>query len=151
MTTRPAARTLAATGALGLALLLGACGGDDGGASDGAGDAATTSPAASPSAPASPEPTAGPTAEAAGTVVEVRIQGGDATPKGERVPVAVGETVTFAITSDVPGELHVHTTPESEIAFPAGTTEHTVTIETPGLVDVELHDPAVTLVQLEAR
>lgn len=157
MTTRPAVRARAAAGALGLALALTACGGDAETASPTTSEtpaaSGSESPTDSSTAPAeTPDETpADEPAEDPGTVVEVTIEGGEVTPKGERVRAAVGEPVTFRITSDVAGEMHVHSTPESELAFPAGSTERTVTVETPGLVEVELHDPDVTLVQLEVR
>lgn len=107
----------------------------------------TDTAAASPSEPTEPtEPS-----EPAGTVVAIEIAGGDVSPKGERVQVSAGEPVTLEITSDVAGELHVHATPEQEIAFEAGTSTHQLTLEQPGVVDVELHEPDVTVVQLEVR
>ncbi|NYG56669.1 hypothetical protein [Nocardioides perillae] len=161
MTTRPAVRTRAAAraaaGALGLALVLTACG-SDAETPAASGTDTSESPSATseetPADTASETPDETPAAEPSedpGTVVDVSIEGGEVTPKGERVRAAVGEPITFRITSDQPGEMHVHSTPESEFDFPAGTTERTITVETPGLVEVELHDPDVTLVQLEVR
>lgn len=152
------ARTAAATGLLAAALLLTGCGSDEPGSGATASEESsspTGSPSGSPTS-ASPSPSAAASSGAAesepeGPVVEVRIQGGEVSPMGERVDVRVGEPVTFRITADTAGEMHVHSVPESEIEFGSGTTEETVTVQTPGLVEVELHDPAVTVVQLEAR
>ncbi len=68
-----------------------------------------------------------------------------------RVEGKVGEPVTVEITADKAGELHVHSTPEQEIEFGTGTTTHEVTIESPGVVEVESHDPDTVVVQLEVR
>ena len=70
-------------------------------------------------------------------------------PSGERVKVGVGETVTLLVTSDRPGEIHVHSTPEQELGYDAGTTELTLTIDKPGVVEVEDHDADLVLVQLQ--
>ena len=114
------------------------------------------SPAASSPAPtggsgssAPGEPTASATRSAAD--VEVSIRGDRVSPRGERVEAAVGEPVTFSIDAEVPGELHVHTSPEQLVEFPAGRSVVEITVERPGVVDVELHEPPVTLVQLEVR
>lgn len=82
--------------------------------------------------------------------VQITFEGGDVTPKGERVDVSTG-TVTFEITADEPGALHVHSSPEQEFDFEAGTNTYEVTIDTPGLVEVESHDPEVVIVQLQVQ
>jgi uncharacterized cupredoxin-like copper-binding protein len=71
------------------------------------------------------------------------------TPKGERVEVKSGEPVELVVKADKPGELHVHSTPEKELKYGAGTTTLTLTIDQPGVVDVESHDLDVVVVQLE--
>lgn len=109
-------------------------------------------PVADPAAGSSSEPAAEPTAEEdAPEVVEVTLQDGVYTPLGERVEVGAGEPVLVRVTADEPGSLHVHATPEQEIVFEAGTSEHEVTIDRPGVVEVESHDPTFVLVQLEVR
>jgi hypothetical protein len=136
---------------LALTLALGACGGEDTDATD----AATTSPSTEPST--SQSPTDSPSdagSEDAGeseTRIEVTRKGDSFTPLGERVEAAVGEPITLVITADTAGEMHVHSTPEQEIAYEAGTTEHRVTIDRPGVVEVESHDPDVVVLQLEVR
>jgi hypothetical protein len=73
------------------------------------------------------------------------------TPNGERVELGVDQALVLTVTADVAGELHVHSTPEQEIAYEAGTSEHTITIDRPGVVEVESHDPATVVLQLEVR
>lgn len=49
------------------------------------------------------------------------------------------------------GELHVHSTPEQKIESDAGTSEHELVIDRPGVVEVESHEPDVVLLQLDVR
>lgn len=75
---------------------------------------------------------------------------GDEAPPVERVQVEAGETVELVITSDQPGELHVHSEPEETIEYGAGTTTYKLTnLEKPGVVDVERHEPEALVLQLE--
>ena len=83
--------------------------------------------------------------------VSVTRDGDTFTPNGERVDLAVGQTLDLTITSDVAGEFHVHSTPEQEIEYDAGTSEHEITIDRPGVVEVESHEPASVVLQLEVR
>lgn len=115
-------RVLLPVAALGLALGLSACGEDD---------------------------TAAPTSSDEPVVVEVTFADGTVTPAGERVEVGVGQEVVFEITADEPGELHVHTTEETELAYPEGSSEQTLTVDQPGVVDVESHDLDQVVVQLQ--
>lgn len=137
--TRPASLALV------MALSLSACGGDG----DAEAEPTTpTSPTSTATETESPEPSA---AEEPGTLVEITFSGGSVTPNGERVEVGIDEPVVLSITADVAGELHVHSTPEQEVAFDEGTSEHTLTFDRPGVVEVEAHDPALVVLQLEVR
>jgi len=129
-----AAAVLAVT----LTATLGACG-------DSEDPKASPTPTTStPATSTSPAPT--PTPE--GTVIELTI--GDA-QSGRRVEVAVGEKVVLRVTATQAGELHVHSSPAQELEFPAGTTDLTLVIDQPGIVDVEDHGSETLLVQLEVR
>ncbi|MDR7252670.1 hypothetical protein J2X46_001646 [Nocardioides sp. BE266] len=121
--------------ALVLALGLSACGGSDD-------DTPSSQSSESPSSSSS-----------SGDAVAVTVtrDGDTFTPNGERVELEVGQTLDLTITSDVAGELHVHSTPEQEIAYDAGTSEHEITIDRPGVVEVESHEPASIILQLEVR
>jgi hypothetical protein len=83
--------------------------------------------------------------------VTVTREGDSFTPNGERVELAVGQTLVLTVTADEPGEMHVHSTPEQEIAYEAGTSEHEITIDRPGVVEVESHEPDTVVLQLEVR
>ena len=86
-----------------------------------------------------------------GPVIEVTREGDEFTPNGARVDAVIGEPVILSITADEAGELHVHSVPEQEIAYDAGTSEHEITIDRPGVVEVESHDPDLIVLQLEVR
>ncbi len=70
-------------------------------------------------------------------------------PAPERVDVAVGEKVEIVVKSDEAGELHVHTEPEQELEYSEGTTTLTLTIDEPGVYEVESHELEATVLQLE--
>lgn len=125
-----------------LVLSLGACGSED----TAADPPATSSTPAASTAPASPSATA-----AAGTTIAVTVRGNDLSPNAERVKVGLGEQVTLEIDADRSGEFHVHSTPEQEIAFDAGTTTATLSFDRPGLIEVEEHESDKLLVQFEVR
>ncbi len=86
-----------------------------------------------------------------GVVVDITFDGDSVTPNGERIDAKVGEPVTLNIDADAAGELHVHSTPEQEIAYDAGTSTHEVTFDQPGIVDIESHDLEKVVVQVEVR
>lgn len=132
--------------ALMLALL--ACGSDDQSASDEPASTKSTSSSA-PSDTASSSPSAKPSPE--GTTIEITFDGDQVEPDGVQRKVKAGEPIVFRIVADKPGELHVHSSPEEEIAYRAGTTKRTITIDQPGLVDVESHDLGKLVVKLEVR
>ena len=84
-----------------------------------------------------------------GTTVDITIKDGKVTPNGDRVKVKVGEPVTLKIDADVSGEIHVHSSPEQEIEFDKGSSTKKLTIEKPGIVDVEDHALDQVIVQLQ--
>lgn len=84
-------------------------------------------------------------------VVEVTISGSRVDAPGDRVKTTVGEPVTFAVTSDRAGELHVHSSPEQTPSFDVGTSDVEVIIERPGLIEVEEHESGELIAQLEVR
>lgn len=126
-----------------LAAALTACGGD--------GDA--DSPATDQSTSSSPSDTSPESGSESGDGVAVTVtrEGDSFTPNGERVELGVDQPLVLTIEADQAGELHVHSTPEQEIAYDAGTSEHEIVIDRPGVVEVESHEPDVILLQLEVR
>jgi hypothetical protein len=83
--------------------------------------------------------------------IEITFSGESVTPNGERVQVDAGEEVELVVKADEPGSLHVHSNPEQELEYGAGTTNLTLTIDEPGVVEVEAHDLEVVVVQLEVE
>jgi len=83
--------------------------------------------------------------------IEITFSDGEVTPLGETVDAQVGEPITLKVTADEAGEIHVHSTPEQEIAYDEGTSEHELVIDKAGVVEVESHDLDATIVKLEVR
>lgn len=137
-------RLLGALALTGVLALAAGCGSADPEPDPGPADTPTTSSpttGSSPTTPATPDATA----------VEITFAGGDVTPSGKKVRLAPGEALLLRISAEEAGELHVHSSPEQEIAFPKGDSEHTVTVDRPGLVEVESHHPAKLVLLLEVR
>jgi hypothetical protein len=127
-----------------LAASLSACGGDGDTEPSATDQSASSSPSDSHS---------GSHSESSSDTVAVTVtrEGDSFTPNGERVELGTDQTLALTIEADEAGELHVHSTPEQEIAYDAGTSEHEIAIDRPGVVEVESHDPDVILLQLEVR
>jgi hypothetical protein len=81
--------------------------------------------------------------------IDITVKDKDVKPSGSKVKVKAGTPIHLRISSDMDGELHVHSSPEQEIEFKTGTTEKTLTIKQPGVVDVEIHQLDKVVVQLE--
>ena len=82
--------------------------------------------------------------------IDVTFDGDSVTPNGDRVDVAVGQAIELEVTADVAGGIHVHSDPEQELSYDAGSsTVEIAPIEQPGVVDVESHDLDTVIVQLE--
>ena len=98
-----------------------------------------------------PASSQGATTDGDDVTLTVTREGDEFTPNGERVELAVDQTLVLTIDADEAGELHVHSTPEQEIEYEAGTSEHELVIDRPGVVEVESHEPDIVLLQLEVR
>src|SRR3954468_18417628 len=111
-------------------VLTAGCGGDDSGSgSPGSGGSSDTQQA---------------------KVIEIEVTGSSVTPNGDRVEVGVGQPIELRVTADAPGEIHVHSDPEQELEYDAGTsTVEIAPIAQPGVVDVEAHALDAVVVQLE--
>ena len=129
-------------------LTLGACSDDSTQSSsvESSSSPSASTPSASPSTSSSEQPTK---PKPSGTTINISIQGDTVEPNGSRVKVKRGEPVTLRIDADSPGELHVHSTPEQELEFGEGVSTKKLTIDQPGIVDVEDHELEQVIVQLE--
>jgi hypothetical protein len=85
-------------------------------------------------------------------VIEITFEGDTVEPSGERVEVGVDQPIELVVTADSPGEIHVHTKPDDqEFEYGEGTTTLPLTVDKPGLVEVESHDLEQVIVQLEVE
>jgi hypothetical protein len=84
-------------------------------------------------------------------VVEITFENGKVEPNGERVDVAAGQPVDLEVTADEPGSIHIHSDPEQEFDYEAGTETFKIQIDRPGVVAVESHELDQVIVQLEVR
>ncbi|HET7684352.1 MAG TPA: hypothetical protein VFK34_11865 [Marmoricola sp.] len=98
----------------------------------------------------SPSPSATPDDSGAKTV-EVHFTEDSVEPLGKVVKLDVGQKLVLDIDAEVPGEMHVHSTPEQEIAYPAGESQAEIVIDRPGVVEVESHTLDKLVLQLEVR
>ena len=84
--------------------------------------------------------------------IHVTFSGDSVTPNGDRVQVSVGQRVELVVRAEEPGKIHVHSTPEQELQYHAGTTPLPLkAIDKPGIIEVESHSLEKTIVQLEVR
>lgn len=148
--------------ALAAVTVLAGCGNDtseNAGATTAPTTSTSTSPSSSPtsspttSATTSPTDSPSPTAAPAGKVKNIRviIQDGNVYPDNKRISIDRGTTVVFHINAEVPGELHVHSSPEAHIEYGAGDTVKELTFDRPGLIAVEDHALDKLLIQLEVK
>lgn len=121
--------SLACITSLAVALALGAC--------------SSAAPSAAPASPAA-------SSAASGTerTINVTVKGTSITPAPATIPLKVGETMKVVVTSDHNDEVHAHGF-EVEKEVKAGVP---VTLQlkgdVPGVYEVELHHPALTLLQI---
>lgn len=84
-------------------------------------------------------------------VIEITVSGDTVTPNGERIGVDVDQPVDLVVEADQPGEIHVHSTPEQELTYEAGTETFKLSFDRPGIVEVESHTLDKIIVQLEVE
>jgi uncharacterized lipoprotein YehR (DUF1307 family) len=85
------------------------------------------------------------------STVDITFKGDTVTPQGAKVEVKAGDPLKLHITADKAGEIHVHSSPEQHIEYGAGTTDKTLTIDQPGVIDVESHSLDKLIFQLTVR
>ena len=109
------------------------CGGDDGGSSSSDTTTRTT------------------TDSSGNATLDITFKGDTVDPAGTQVKVKAGKPLTLHIVADKPGEIHVHSSPEQELEYAAGTTDKTITLDQPGVVEMESHTLDKLIAQLEVR
>jgi hypothetical protein len=116
-----------------LALAVAGCGSDDSGSGSGSDSSVVKK-------------------DSSGTsTVDITFKGDTVTPQGAKVEVKAGDPLKLHITADKAGEIHVHSSPEQHIEYGAGTTDKTLTIDQPGVIDVESHSLDKLIFQLTVR
>ena len=141
-------RFLASVAAVSCLFLAAGCGTDD---PSGADEPSSAKPSTSAGGSADGSAPSGSAPSGSAQRIAIAFDGDSVSPSGKRVEVAAGEPVELVVTADAPGEIHVHSSPEQELDYDAGTTTLELTIDQPGVVDVESHDLEKTIVQLEVR
>jgi hypothetical protein len=136
VSTRSALAALLAGG-----LLVAGCAGTD--PEPRAGGTSTSSPG-SATTPSDAAPRSG-----SGQHLVVEVAGGQVTGDTGRVPVASGEHVTLAITSDVADEVHLHGYDLEAELSPGQPAELTFDATIPGVFEVELHEAGTLLLSLQ--
>jgi len=132
-----------------LGMLVGGCGSDE---SSGSEKPEADKSSATADASAKAEPTKKPTKKKpSGTTIDMTFKGDTVDPNGVQEKVKAGKPITLHIVADKPGELHVHSSPEQEIKYDAGTSDKKLTIDRPGIVEVESHTLEQLVVVLEVR
>jgi heme/copper-type cytochrome/quinol oxidase subunit 2 len=82
-------------------------------------------------------------------VISVAQADGSVTPAPERVPVPLGSPVRLTVTSDVADEIHVHGYELEQPVAAGGSTTFRFTADQAGLFEVEAHETALQLLQLQ--
>ena len=128
-----------------LGLLVSGCGSDEPSGSEKpkADKSAATADASAKAKPTKKKPS--------GTTIDITFKGDTVDPNGVQEKVKAGKPITLHIVADKPGELHVHSSPEQEIEYDAGTSDKLLTIDRPGIVEVESHTLEKLVVVLEVR
>lgn len=107
------------------------------------GTATGTATNASPTTPSSPT--------SAGRRIDITVTGKQVSPKPATLNIAVGESLTVAVTSDHDNKLHAHGF-DIERGVKAGQRlEVTIKGAQPGVYEFELHEPELRLFQVAVR
>ena len=138
----------------GVVWALGGCGGDASSAHDSS-STSTTSAGTSARAGDPSSPTASGSSSSSATprerTIAVTLERGRVTPAPRTVDLRVGETITLTVTSDHADELHVHGF-DIEKQLPAGQAVSVeLTGQSPGVYEVETHEPALRLLKIAVR
>ncbi len=83
--------------------------------------------------------------------LDITFKGDTVDPAGTQVKVEAGQPLKLHIVADKAGEIHVHSSPEQELQYAAGTTDKTITLDQPGVVEMESHTLDKLIAQLEVR
>lgn len=91
------------------------------------------------------------TAPPADMTIKAAVRDGEVTPAPRRVQVNQGQTVRLIVKSDHTDAVHVHGYGVEKKVTPSQPAVITFTADVPGLFEVETHDPALQLLQLQVQ
>lgn len=81
--------------------------------------------------------------------VQITLDRYGVSPSNETRVIQRGQSVLLRIEAEVPGQLHVHDDPERVIEFPGGSSEISLELLVPGIVEVEDHALGTLIVRFE--
>lgn len=84
-------------------------------------------------------------------VLRIRIDNGEVTPASRRVKVDQGDRVRLIVTSGQPNRVHVHGYDQEAALEPASASTVDFVADRTGVFEVETHDPALQLLQLQVQ
>jgi len=129
--------------ALTVAMAIGAC------SSATSGDTtAPSSPGSSVSPASSPTGSSSAATSASTRTVDVSVKGTTITPPPATIPLKVGETINVVVTSDHADEVHAHGFEVEKEVKPGVPVTLELKGDVPGVYEVELHHPPLTLLQI---
>lgn len=115
--------------------------------------AADTTPttSASPSTSATSSTPSATTSTTTGRSIAITVTGSTITPAPTQVDLPVGQTLTLVVTSDHDDQLHAHGFEVEEDIKAGVPATIALTGKDPGVYEVELHHPALTLLTVAVR
>ena len=115
--------------------------------------AADTTPttSASPSTSATSSTPSATTSTSTGRTIAITVTGSTITPAPTQVDLPVGQTLTLVVTSDHDDQLHAHGFEVEEDIKAGVPATIALTGKDPGVYEVELHHPALTLLTVAVR
>jgi len=115
--------------------------------------AASTTPttSASPSTSATSSTPSATTSTTTGRSIAITVTGSTITPAPAQVDLPVGQTLTLVVTSDHDDQLHAHGFEVEEDIKAGVPATIALTGKDPGVYEVELHHPALTLLTVAVR
>ena len=118
------------------------------------GDEATVAPVTTQAAPApktEPEDTPKPDKPEPAAETKIDVVGGEPEGGVAEIEVKAGDQVVFAVTSDEPGEVHVHGYDLAEGVGPDQDAAFDFTADLEGIYEVELENSAVQIAELRVE
>ena len=116
-----------------------------------ASSATTGADTSAPTSVPTTSPTTPPPSTSAGRRIDITVTGKQVKPQPATVNIAVGESLTIAVTSDGDNTLHAHGFEIAKDVKAGQRAEVTIKGAQPGVYEFELHDPELRLLQVAVR